>query len=86
MTPVLLENPGPLVQRTNRLRVGAIEHLASVAPDIHQADVPQDLQVLRHRRLTEMELRDDVADVTLLRREVDEDVAALSFSDGVEDV
>jgi hypothetical protein len=42
--------------------------------------------VLRHRRLTEIEVRYDVADVTLLRREIDEDVAALSFSDGVEDV
>jgi len=86
MTPVLLENPGPLVQRTNRLRVGAIEHLASVAPKADQTDVTQHLQVLRHRRLTEIEVRYDVADVTLLRREIDEDVAALSFSDSVEGV
>src|SRR5215467_14223720 len=86
MTPVLLEDPGPLVQRPNGVSVGAIEHLASVAPKADQTDVAQHLQVLRHRRLTEIEVRNDVADVTFLRREVDENVAALSFSDGVEDV
>src|SRR5215471_8312875 len=86
MTPVLLEDPGPLVQRPNGVRVGAIEHLPSVAPKADQTDVAQHLQVLRHRRLTEIEVRNDVADVTFLRREVDEDVAALSLSDGVEDV
>ncbi len=86
MTPVLLEYPGPLVKRANRVRIGAVEHLATVAAKAHQTDVPQHLEVLRHRRLTEIEVRDDVADVTFVRREVDEDVAALSFSDGVEDV
>src|SRR6185503_5923619 len=86
MTPVLLEDAGPFVKGANCVRVGAVEHLPAVAPDIHQADVPQDPQVLRHRRLAEIELRDDVADVTLLRREVDEDVAALGFGDRVEDV
>jgi hypothetical protein len=86
MTPVLLEYPCPLVQRANGVRVGAVEHLASVAPEAHEADMTQHLEVLRDRRLTEIEVRDDVADVTFLRREVDEDVATLSFSDGVEDV
>jgi hypothetical protein len=86
MTPVLLENSRPLVERANRLRVGAVEHLATVAAKAHQTDVPQHLEMLRHRRLTEIEVVDDVADVTLLRREVDEDVAALSFSDRIEDV
>jgi hypothetical protein len=86
MPPVLLENSRPLVERANRIRVGAVEHLATVAAKAHQTDVPQHLEVLRHRRLTEIEVVDDVADVTFLRREVDENVATLSFSDGVEDV
>src|SRR5262245_53383322 len=86
MTPVLLENSRPLVERTNRVRVGAVEHLAAVAAKAHQADVPQHLEVLRHRRLTEIEVVDDVADVTFLRRQIDEDVAALTFGDRVEDV
>ena len=42
--------------------------------------------MLRYRRLAEIELVDDVGDVTFLGRKVDQDVAALSFSDGVEDV
>src|SRR5258705_663433 len=86
MTPVLLEDAGPLVQGENRVCVGAVEHLAAIAPEAHQADVAQHLQVLRHRRLTEVELLDDVADVTLLRGEVDEDVAPLDFRNRIEDV
>jgi hypothetical protein len=86
MTPVLLENSCPLVERTNRVRIGAVEHLTTVAAEVHQTDVPQHLEVLRYGRLPEIELFDDVADVTFLRREVDEDVAALNFSDGIEDV
>ena len=86
MTPVLLEYSRPLVKRTNRVRVGAIEHLPAIAPEAHEPDVPQHLEVLGHRRLTELEVRHDVADVTFLGRKVDEDVATLSFSDRVEDV
>ena len=86
MPPVLLENSRPLVERANRIRVGAVEHLAPVAAKTHQTDVPQHLEVFRHRRLTETEVVDDVADVTFLRSEVDENVATLSFSDGIEDV
>jgi DNA-binding CsgD family transcriptional regulator len=86
MAPVLLENSCPLVERTNRVRVGAVEHLATVTAEVHQTDVPQHLEVLRNGRLAKIELLDDVADVTFLRRQVGEDVAALNFSDGVEDV
>src|SRR5262245_3482437 len=86
MTPVLLGYPRPLVKRTNRVRIGAIEHLASVAAETHEPDVPQHFEVLGHGRLTELEVRHDIADVTFLRREIDEDVATLSFSDRVEDV
>jgi hypothetical protein len=86
MTPVLLENSRPFVERADRIRVGAVEHLATVAAKAHETDMPKHLEVLRHRRLTEIEVLDDVADVTFLRREVDEDVAALSFGDRVEDV
>ena len=86
MTPVLLEHPRPLVKGPNGVRVGAVEHLASVTPEAHEPDVTEHLEMLRHRRLTEIEVLDDVADVTFLRREVDEDVAALSFGDRVEDV
>src|SRR5258705_3377508 len=86
MTPVLLEDAGPLVQGANRVCVGAVDHRTAVAPDAHQSYVAQHLQVLRHRRLIEVELLDDVADVTLLRGEVDEDVAPLDFRNRVEDV
>jgi hypothetical protein len=86
MTPVLLEDPGPLVEGANGVRVGAVEHLPSVTPKAHQPDVTQHLEVLRYRWLAEIELRNDVADMTFLRGEVDKNLAALDFSDGVEDV
>src|SRR5258705_4446673 len=86
MTPVLLEDPGPLVKRPNGVRVGAIEHLPSVAPEAHQSDVTQHFEMLRHGGLTQRELRDDVTDMTFSGSEVDEDVSALGFSDLVEDV
>src|SRR5436190_17610103 len=86
VTPVLLEDACPFVKGTNGVRVRAVEHLPAIAPDVDESDMPQHLEVLRHGRLTDSEPRDDVADVTLARRQVDEDVAALRFSDGVEDV
>src|SRR5438094_7070307 len=86
MTPVLLKDSGPFMKRTNRVRVRAIEHLPSVPPGAHEPDVAQHPEVLRHGRLTDSELRDNVGDVTLAWRQVHEDVAALRLSDGVEDV
>jgi hypothetical protein len=86
MTPVRLKDSGPLVQRPDGIRVRAVEHLPAVAAGRHEADVAQHLEVLRHGRLTQREVADDVADVTLLPSEIDQDVAALRLSDRVEDV
>ena len=65
----------PFVQRPDRLGVGAIERLPAVAPHVHQADVAQHLRCFETDGCVEAERRDDVADGTFARRQVDEDVA-----------
>ena len=61
MLPVALEGRGPLVQRTNRLGVGPIELLATLAAHVDEAYIPQNAQVLRHGRLRHAELTLDLA-------------------------
>src|ERR1700691_3466291 len=46
MPPVTLERAGPLVQRTDRLRVYSVEHPASLPACIHQPNVQQHTQML----------------------------------------
>src|SRR5437016_14587501 len=74
--PVALEVLRPFVNGTQRLGVRAVEDLSRLAAHVDQAHVPEHLEVLRHRRLTEAELPDDVADGTLAVGEKNEDVAA----------
>src|SRR5580658_5200772 len=46
MLPEPLERAGPLVQRTDRLRVHSVEHPASLPACIHQPNVEQHTQML----------------------------------------
>src|SRR5712691_9373292 len=82
--PMPGERAAPLVDRAQRIGVGAIEDPAAVATEIHEAHVTQDLQVLRDGRLRDPEHLRDVADRPLLRREVIENVAAAALRDRVE--
>ncbi len=86
VTPVAFERRRPFVQRPDRLGVRAVEHVAPFAPDVHQADVAQHLQVLRHGRLPHPEAVDDVADGTFVGGEERKDVAPPRLGDGVEAV
>jgi hypothetical protein len=86
MMPEALEGPRPLMEWADRLDVGAIEDLASLAPHVHQPHVAKYLEVLRDGGLPQAQRRDDVGDRPLARREVDEDVTAVKFGDRVEDV
>ena len=72
------------MQRPDGFGVGAVEHVASLAPDVDQADVAQHLQMLRHGRLAHPEAVDDVADRAFVGGEEREDVPPPRFGNGVE--
>ena len=86
MAPEVLEGLRPVVERSDRLDVGAIKDPASLSSRVHQAYVVEHLEVLRDGRLTQAQRGDDIADRSFAGREVDKDVAAARFSDSVEDI
>jgi hypothetical protein len=84
--PVSLKSAGPLVERPDRIGVGAVKHLAAVATNVNQANFEKHSEVLRDRRLREIESGDDVVDGALLRYKEAENVAATGFGHGVKGV
>src|ERR1700719_243453 len=86
MPPVSLERAGPFVERADRLRVGAVEHLAAIAAGVHQADLEQHAKGPGDGRLRQVESGDDVVYGALLGYEKAENVAAAGFSHGIEGV
>jgi hypothetical protein len=86
MAPEALEDLRPLMERPDRLDVGAIEHLAPVAPHVNQANVAAHPEVLGDRRLSQAQRRDDVADWPFAGREVDKNVAPARLGYGVKDI
>src|SRR4029077_1736951 len=51
VAPVAFESAGPFVERSDFRCVGAIEHLATVAPRVHQADIAKHAEMFGDRRL-----------------------------------
>ena len=86
MAPEMLERLRPLVKRPDRFYVGAVEHLASLPPDMDEADVAEHLEMLRHRGLSHTQPRHDVAHRPLAECEVHQDVAPAGFGNRIEDV
>ena len=86
MGPEALEGLSPVMERPDRLEIGAIKHLTPLSPYIDQADIAEHFEVLRNGRLAQVHHRDDIADGPFARRKVDEDVAPARFRDGIEDV
>jgi hypothetical protein len=84
--PVTFERASPFMERPNCLGVGAIEHLAAVAADVHQADFEEHTEVLGDRGLREIKSGDDVVYGALLGYEEAENVAAARFGHGIEGV
>lgn len=84
--PIPFEPAGPLVERSDRVGVGAIKNLPAITPQVDEADVAKHAKMLGDRRLRQRERHDDVPDRTLPRHEVIEDVAAAWFRDRVENV
>src|SRR6266540_1416226 len=86
MSPVPLELPRPFVQRSDALRVGAVENLAPFAPHVDETDVAQHAQMLGYRGLRQPERVDDGADGPLAKREIVQDLTPPRLGDGVEGV
>lgn len=84
--PIPGERAGPFVHWSQCVGIGAVERAASVAAHVDEADVQQNLQMLRYRRLRETERDRDVANRALLGPEILEDFAAPRFGDGIEGV
>jgi hypothetical protein len=74
------------VKRADSVGVGAIEHAASVAANVDQADVAKNAQMFGDGGLFEAERIDDITDGTFVESEKGKDVAAARFGDGVEGV
>lgn len=86
MLPEAFELARPLVQRSDFLRVGSIEHLAAITPHVDQSNIPQHPKVLRYGRLLQPESRHNLPDRALLEREVVQYLASARLGYGVEGV
>src|SRR5260370_7365261 len=70
MTPESLKCFGPLVKRTDRLRVGPIKHSPPVPPHVDEPHLPQHPQVLRDRRLLHPQRVHNLPHRPLLQRQI----------------
>src|SRR5258708_39206339 len=81
MPPETLELAAPLVERPDRLGVGAIEHLAPVAAHADEADVAQHAEVLRDGGLPDAQGGRDVSHRPLPESEIAQDLPAPRLGD-----
>jgi hypothetical protein len=70
----------PSVHCPKRLRSHAVEPPLSVAADVDHPGLAEDPQMLGHRRLTQSQLADELADGPLLSAQEIEDLPAVGFS------
>src|SRR4051812_39219231 len=84
--PVPREQAAPFVDAAQRVGVGPVERVAAVATGVDETDLEQHLQVLRRRRLVQLEGQRDLGDGSLLAREQLEDVPPARLGDGVEGI
>src|SRR5947209_15175576 len=86
MRPQPLEGFRPFIQRTNGIRVGAVEHLPAVAAHADQAHIAQYAQMLRYRGLLQPKLEYQIANRQLANCEVVEDLPPPRLGHSVEGV
>jgi len=84
--PISLESFSPLVKGPDGRGVGAVEPMTAVAPYAHKIDAAQDAKVLGDRRLVETDGCDNFAHLALIVREIEEDLPAPGFGNGIEGV
>src|SRR5688572_20685978 len=85
-TPVPGEHPAPVTDGAKCLCVCSIQRPPAVAPHGDQTNLAQHLQVLRDRRLPQLERVGDLADRSLLERNELQDVPAARFGYRVEGI
>src|SRR5919108_6637468 len=72
--PQPFERTRPLVQRADRHSVHFVKHVATIPPNLHQAHILQNLQMLRNRRLLHLYRVHNLADGPLLCGQIIQDV------------
>lgn len=86
ITPELFEGAGPLVQGPDGFGIGFVVPVPTVTPDMHQAHVAQNAEMLGDRRLVKSDGGNDLTDRTLTKREEGEDLPPARFGNGIEGV
>src|SRR2546426_4252335 len=86
MPPVPFERFRPLMKRPDRLRIRAIEHPPTVATHINEADLPQDAQVLRNRRLLHPQRIHNLPDRPLVQRKIVQNLPPPRLRHGIEGI
>src|SRR4029453_7356719 len=82
--PMLGEHAGPVVYRFECLGVRSIQDPPAVAPHGDEVDISEHVQVLRDRRLSQLERLGNFADRSLIGRDKLEDLSTTGFGNGVE--
>src|SRR5262245_10914789 len=82
--PVLGEHAGPVVYRFECLAVRSIQDPPAVAPQGDEVDISEHVQMLRDRRLPQLECLGDFADRPFIGRDELEDLSPTGFGNGVE--
>jgi len=86
MVPEAREGFGPVVHGLERLGVGAVEAMASIPANAHQAHPAQDAEVLGDRRLIEAYGHHDLAHLALVGGQKGQNLAAPRLGHGVEGI
>src|SRR5215469_5380596 len=86
VAPEALEAGGPFVHGPDRVGVGAVKHLATLATNVDQTDIAQNAQMFGDGGLLEAQGINDLADRAFFEREVVEDIAAARFGDSIKGV
>jgi hypothetical protein len=86
MGPVTLKGSGPLVNGTDRLRIGAIKLVPAIAANPDQVDIPQYAKMLRYRRLIELHGNNQVSNRQFAGDKKHENLAPAGLCNGVEGI
>src|ERR671913_923025 len=84
--PVPRKHAAPVVDRAQRLGVDPVQGAPAVPPHVYKPDVSQHLQVLRHRRLPQLERVRDVGHRPLVAPDELEDVTPARLRNRVEGI
>jgi len=81
--PVVGEHAAPVVHGSQRVEVGAVFHLASLATHVDKINAEQHLQMFRDRRLVQLERVGNFVHRTFTVADELKNVSSPRFGDGV---